>query len=156
MCVLECPFQDVEWGMFADRRKCQDMNPYICASYSYVRLYCCNTCKAYETPWLGPNCTHGDLSNWCAYISLDAGDCDLWQDMCCNTCCPTTELSDGYSCDRVNLTTTLRPTTSVSTTSIKSTLPTKSPGAIKEMIDALQFTGERISIYPTNISQLTH
>ena len=94
---------------------CPQLTALQCSKSGLAPLYCCKACRAYATPWLGPNCTHGDLSPQCNAIN-STSQCQLVAEYCCQTCCSILGAPEGYSCIPTTTSTTTTTTTATTTT----------------------------------------
>ncbi|XP_067943396.1 uncharacterized protein [Watersipora subatra] len=119
-----CPFEDKDFPQW--NVNCSEVTSWECQRSPFRQLYCCRACRVFATPWLGPNCTHGDTIESLCEIVINRTECLYGAEHCCESCCPILGPDEGYSCVQPLPTTTVR-TTPTSTM----TLPTTTTAASK-------------------------
>ncbi|XP_067943400.1 uncharacterized protein [Watersipora subatra] len=103
-----CPFEDKDFPQW--KAKCSEVTPWECQKSLVFQLYCCRACRVFATPWLGPNCTHGDTGGSFCKIVVNRTECLYEAEYCCESCCPILGPEEGYSCDQPSPTTTVKTT----------------------------------------------
>ncbi|XP_067943399.1 A disintegrin and metalloproteinase with thrombospondin motifs adt-1-like [Watersipora subatra] len=114
-----CPFEDkdfLQWNI-----NCSEVTPRECQQSLFRQLYCCRACREFATPWLGPNCTHGDTGGSFCETVVNTTGCLYEAEYCCESCCPILGPDEGYSCIQPPPTTTTTTTTAVISTTKTST-----------------------------------
>ncbi|XP_067943398.1 A disintegrin and metalloproteinase with thrombospondin motifs 16-like [Watersipora subatra] len=124
-----CPFEDKDFPQW--NVNCSEVTPWQCQKSPFLQLYCCKACRVFATPWLGPNCTHGDTGESFCENLVNTTGCLYEAEYCCESCCPILGPEEGYSCIQPPPTTTTT-TTSTSTTTVISTTMTSTPTHHKE------------------------
>ncbi|XP_067941954.1 metalloprotease mig-17-like [Watersipora subatra] len=127
-----CPFEDKDFPQW--NISCSEVTPWKCQKYLFLQLYCCRACQVFATPWLGPNCTHGDTGeSFCENVVNTTG-CLYEAEYCCESCCSVLGPEEGYSCIQPSPTTptTTTSTRTTTTTSVISTTMTSTTAHHKE------------------------
>ena len=148
MFAEDCPVEDRD--ILNDGTKCKEVTKDMCKRSTSVKTECCAICKSLiATPWLGPNCTNGDLIPGCE--SLNTRDqCVLHSSICCETCCPLLGADPGYSCTLAAASTspskhTTEKITTTSTTAKSTVAPTtlkSAPSLVSVLTTTKQSTAD--------------
>ena len=143
MFAEDCPVEDRD--ILSDGTTCKEVTKEMCKNSSLsVSTDCCMTCKSLTaTPWLGPNCTNGDLIAGCESLNTRA-ECYLFGIVCCETCCPILGADPGYSCTSTTSSTEASAHTTTSATATTLNAST-SPTTMKPTIEPSSFKSASLS-----------